>query len=171
MNAPVEDIVPPSRITVAALAIAQSVRRARERWIEARRGELLPSPYVHVVFTLPPQLAALTLQNTNVIYGLLLRASAETLLHVARNPRHLGADIGFFSVLHTWNQKLEHHPRPITLLLPKTDRTYKRGFRGSARPVIDIYRATTQPPVGVMRRKAAQTVGRPVFLKSNSSNC
>jgi hypothetical protein len=83
---------------------------ARERWIKARRRELLPSPYVHVVFTLPPQLAALALHNKKVIYGLLLRASAETLLEVARNPRHLGAEIGFFSVLHTWNQKLQLHP-------------------------------------------------------------
>jgi hypothetical protein len=83
---------------------------ARERWIQARRSELLPSPYVHVVFTLPPQLAALALQNKKVIYGLLLRASAETLLEVARNPTHLGAEIGFFSVLHTWNQKLQIHP-------------------------------------------------------------
>jgi hypothetical protein len=83
---------------------------ARERWIEARRSELLPSPYVHVVFTLPPQLAPLALQNKKVIYGLLLRASAEALLEVARNPRHLGAEIGFFSVLHTWNQKLQLHP-------------------------------------------------------------
>jgi hypothetical protein len=80
---------------------------ARERWIAARRHELLPTPYVHVVFTLPPQLASLALQNKKVIYGLLLRASAETLLEVARNPAHLGAEIGFFSVLHTWNQKLQ----------------------------------------------------------------
>ena len=83
---------------------------ARERWIQARRRELLPSPYVHVVFTLPSQLAALALQNKKIVYGLLLRASAETLLAVARNPRHLGAEIGFFSVLHTWNQKLQLHP-------------------------------------------------------------
>jgi hypothetical protein len=83
---------------------------ARERWIQARRRELLPSPYVHVVFTLTHQLAALALQNKKLIYGLLLRASAETLLEVARNPRHLGAEIGFFSVLHTWNQKLQLHP-------------------------------------------------------------
>ena len=62
------------------------------------------------MFTLPPQLALLALQNKKVIYGLLLRASAETLLTVARNPRHLGAEIGFFSVLHTWNQKLQLHP-------------------------------------------------------------
>jgi len=83
---------------------------ARQRWLEARRRELLPSPYVHVVFTLPAQLAPLALQNKKVVYDLLLRASAETLLEVARNPRHLGAEIGFFSVLHTWNQKLQLHP-------------------------------------------------------------
>ena len=83
---------------------------ARERWIQARRRELLPTPYVHVVFTLPPQLAVLALQNKKLIYDLLLRASAETLLEVARNPKHLGAQIGFFSVLHTWNQKLQLHP-------------------------------------------------------------
>ena len=83
---------------------------ARERWIQARRRELLPTPYVHVVFTLPPQLASLALQNKKIIFGLLLRASAETLLEVARNPKHLGAEIGFFSVLHTWNQKLQLHP-------------------------------------------------------------
>jgi len=84
--------------------------RARERWIAARQKELLPTRYVHVVFTLPAQLAALTLQNKKVIYDLLFRASAETLLEVARDPRHLGAEIGFFTVLHTWNQKLGLHP-------------------------------------------------------------
>jgi hypothetical protein len=83
---------------------------ARERWIAARRRELLPTRYVHVVFTLPPQLAPLALQNKKVIYGLLFRASSETLLQVARDPRHLGAEIGFFTVLHTWNQKLGLHP-------------------------------------------------------------
>ncbi len=83
---------------------------ARERWIAARQRELLPTRYVHVVFTLPPQLAALALQNKKVIYDLLFRASAETLLEVARDARHLGAEIGFFSVLHTWSQKLSLHP-------------------------------------------------------------
>src|SRR5260370_911255 len=83
---------------------------ARERWIAARRRELLPSRYVHVVFTLPHQLAPLVLQNTKVIYGLLLRASAETLLEVARDPKRPGAEIGFFTVLHTWNKKLGLHP-------------------------------------------------------------
>jgi hypothetical protein len=83
---------------------------ARERWIAARRRELLPTRYVHVVFTLPRELAPLSLQNKRVVYDLLFRASAETLLEVARDPKHFGAEIGFFSVLHTWNQKLGLHP-------------------------------------------------------------
>src|SRR5499425_3080311 len=73
---------------------------ARDRWIAARQKELLPTRYVHVVFTLPAQLAPLAFQNRKFIYSLLLRSSAETLLEVARDPRHLGAEIGFFSVLH-----------------------------------------------------------------------
>src|ERR1700722_15928753 len=83
---------------------------ARDRWLEARGKELLPVRYVHVVFTLPRQLSPLALQNKREIYSLLFRASAETLLEVARDPKCLGAGIGFFSVLHTWNQKLQHHP-------------------------------------------------------------
>src|SRR5215469_15374490 len=83
---------------------------ARDRWIAAREKELLPTRYVHVVFTLPAPLAPLALQNKKLLYGLLLHASAETLLEVARDPRHLGAEIGFFSVLHTWSQKLSLHP-------------------------------------------------------------
>ena len=78
--------------------------------MEKRRRELLPTPYVHVVFTLPRPLASLALQNKKLIYDLLFRTSAETLLEVARDPKHLGAEIGFFSVLHTWSQKLELHP-------------------------------------------------------------
>jgi hypothetical protein len=83
---------------------------ARERWIAARRRELLPTRYLHVVFTLPHRLAPLVLRNKKVLYHLLFRTSAETLLQVARNPRRLGAEIGFFSVLHTWSQKLSAHP-------------------------------------------------------------
>ncbi len=71
---------------------------------------MLPTNYVHVVFTLPRELAPLALQNKRLIYNLLFRASAETLLEIARDPRHLGAEIGFFSVLHTWDQRLQHHP-------------------------------------------------------------
>jgi Putative transposase/Transposase zinc-binding domain len=84
--------------------------QARDRWLGARRAELLAVPYAHVVFTLPHQLAPLALQNKQVIYGLLLRCSAETLIEIAADSKHLGAEIGFFAVLHTWNQKLQHHP-------------------------------------------------------------
>jgi Putative transposase/Transposase zinc-binding domain len=83
---------------------------ARLRWLQARQRELLPTRYVHVVFTLPRELAAIALQNKRLIYDLLFQASAETRLEIARDPRHLGAQIGFFSVLHTWDQRLQHHP-------------------------------------------------------------
>ncbi len=83
---------------------------ARRRWLQAREGELLPTRYVHAVFTLPRELAPLALQNKRLIYNLLFHASAETLLEVARDPRRLGAEIGFFSVLHSWNQRLQFHP-------------------------------------------------------------
>jgi hypothetical protein len=90
---------------------------ARLRWLEARQGELLPTRYVHAVFTVPRELAPLTLQNKKVIFNLLFRASAQTLLEVAADPRHLGAEIGFFSVLHTWDQRLLFHPH-IHCVLP-----------------------------------------------------
>lgn len=83
---------------------------ARDRWLAARHHELLVVPYVHVVFTLPHQLSQLILQNKKVLYDLLFRASAQTLLQVAADPKHLGAQIGFLSVLHTWGQNLLHHP-------------------------------------------------------------
>ena len=83
---------------------------ARAKWLAARSAELLPVPYFHVVFTLPHELSALVLQNKRLLYDLLFRASAATGIEVARNPKHLGADIGLLSVLHTWGQNLEHHP-------------------------------------------------------------
>jgi predicted Zn-ribbon and HTH transcriptional regulator len=83
---------------------------ARDRWIAKRQTEVLPVGYFHVVFTLPHELSALVLQNKKEIYRLLLQASADTLLEVAANPAHLGAAIGFLSILHTWGQNLLHHP-------------------------------------------------------------
>lgn len=83
---------------------------ATARWLQAREAELLPVPYFHLVFTLPAALGPLALQNPRVVYGLLLQAAAQTLLDVAANPRHLGAEIGFLVVLHTWGQNLMHHP-------------------------------------------------------------
>ena len=83
---------------------------ARGEWLEARRAELLPVGYFHVVFTLPEEIAQIALQNKAVLYELLFRASARTLQEIAADPRHLGAQIGFLSVLHTWGQNLLHHP-------------------------------------------------------------
>jgi Putative transposase len=111
INAPAAGIVPLFRTTAAAIATARSARQQHAIAGSPRvKKELLPTRYVHVVFTLPAPLAPLALQNKKFIYSLLLRASAETLLEVACDPRHLGAEIGFFSVLHTWNQKLGLHP-------------------------------------------------------------
>ena len=90
---------------------------ARDKWIAARQDELLAVAYVHVVFTLPHQLCQLTLQNKKVLYDLLFRASAETLLEVAADPKYLGAQIGFLSVLHTWGQNLLAHPH-VHCLIP-----------------------------------------------------
>ena len=84
--------------------------QARARWLEQRAAELLPVEYFHVVFTLPQLLAPLALQNQRLVYGLLFRAAAETLLQIAADPRHLGARLGFLAVLHTWGQNLYHHP-------------------------------------------------------------
>ena len=83
---------------------------AKVRWLEARLTDLLPVQYFHVVFTLPEQLATLALQNKRVVYNLLFSAAAETLRTIAADPRHLGAEIGFLAVLHTWGQTLRHHP-------------------------------------------------------------
>ena len=83
---------------------------ARADWLEKRQGELLECEYFHVVFTLPEPLAALALQNKREMYGLLFRATAESLQSIAADPQHLGAQIGFFCILHSWGQTLTHHP-------------------------------------------------------------
>ena len=83
---------------------------ARNAWVAAREQELLPVGYVHLVFTIPEPLARLALVNKRVVYDLLFHAAAETLLQVARNPKRLGGAIGGLMVLHTWGQRLQHHP-------------------------------------------------------------
>ena len=84
--------------------------RARDRWLADRAREILPVPYAHVIFTLPHELAPLALQNPRVVYSILFRAVAESLSEMAADPKRLGARIGFLAVLHTWNQRLDHHP-------------------------------------------------------------
>ena len=83
---------------------------AKATWLEARRAELLPVEYFHVVFTVPQQVAALSLQNQRTVYNILFRTTALTLRTIAADPKHLGAEIGFLAVLHTWGQNLLAHP-------------------------------------------------------------
>ncbi len=90
---------------------------ARQKWIAKRSEDLLDCQYFHVVFTLPAKLRSLMIQNKRVCYDLLFKTSAETLKQVAKNPKYLGADIGFIGVLHTWSQSLIDHPH-IHFLVP-----------------------------------------------------
>jgi len=83
---------------------------ARAQWLEDRRAELLHVPYFHVVFTVPEPVATIAFQNQTAVYDILFRAASETLRTIAADPQHLGAEIGFLAVLHTWGQNLLHHP-------------------------------------------------------------
>jgi len=90
---------------------------AARQWLAEREAELLPVPYYHVVFTLPAPIANIAHQNKAVIYDLLFRASAETLLTIAADPKHLGARIGITAVLHTWGSAMTHHPH-VHMIVP-----------------------------------------------------
>jgi hypothetical protein len=85
--------------------------------MEARQAELLPVPYFHVVFTLPAAIAAIAYQNKAVIYDLLFKASSETMLRIAADPKHLGARIAINSVLHMWGSAMTHHPH-VHMIVP-----------------------------------------------------
>jgi Transposase zinc-binding domain/Putative transposase len=133
---------------------------ARAKWLEQRKAELLPVEYFHLVFTLPEQIAAIAFQNKSVAYDILFRATAETLLTIARDPKHLGAEIGFFCVLHTWGQNLQHHPhlhlrdsgwRSI-FRLRALDRLPPRLLPSGARAV-----ALVPPPISRRARKGHQS--------------
>jgi hypothetical protein len=90
---------------------------AAREWLAEREAELLPVPYFHLVFTLPARIADIAYQNKAVIYDLLFRASSETMLTIAADPKHLGARIGILSVLHTWGSALTHHPH-VHMIVP-----------------------------------------------------
>jgi hypothetical protein len=90
---------------------------AAQQWLAERQAELLPVPYYHVVFTLPAAIAEIAYQNKAAIYDLLFRASAETLVTIAADPKHLGARIGITAVLHTWGSAMTHHPH-IHMIVP-----------------------------------------------------
>lgn len=90
---------------------------AAQDWMQARMEDLLPVGYFHVVFTLPARIADIAYQNKAAVYGLLFKASAQTLLTIAGDPKHLGARIGMTSVLHTWGSAMTHHPH-VHVVLP-----------------------------------------------------
>ncbi len=90
---------------------------AARDWLAARQAELLPVPYFHVVFTLPKQIADIAYQNKAEIYGILFKASAETMITIAADPKHLGAKIGVTSVLHSWGSAMTHHPH-VHMIVP-----------------------------------------------------
>jgi hypothetical protein len=90
---------------------------AAKEWLEAREAELLPVAYFHLVFTLPGQVADIAYQNKAVVYDILFKASAETMLTIAADRQHLGADIGITAVLHTWGSAMTHHPH-VHMIVP-----------------------------------------------------
>ena len=90
---------------------------AAREWLAEREAELLPVPYFHVVFSLPARIADIAYQNKAVIYDLLFKASSETMLTIAADPKHLGARIGILSVLHSWGSALTHHPH-VHMIVP-----------------------------------------------------
>jgi hypothetical protein len=107
-----------SPTTPAAIAIARSARgAAAKQWLAERQADLLPVPYYHVVFTLPAPIADIAYQNKAAIYDLLFKASAETLITIAADPKHLGARIGLTSVLHSWGSAMTHHPH-VHMIVP-----------------------------------------------------
>lgn len=83
---------------------------AKAQWLADRRADVLPVPYFHVVFTVPQEIAAIAYHNQRVVYALLFRAAADTLRTIAADPKHLGAQLGFLAILHTWGQTLLYHP-------------------------------------------------------------
>ena len=90
---------------------------AARQWLEEREAELLPVAYYHVVFTLPAVIGAIAFQNKVIVYDLLFRTAAETLITIAADPKHLGARIGLAAVLHTWGSALTHHPH-VHVIVP-----------------------------------------------------
>ena len=120
---------------------------AAKDWLAARQADLLPVPYFHLVFTLPAEIAAIAYQNKAVVYHLLFKASAEALLTLAADPRHLGARIAITAVLHTWGSAMTHHPHvhmivPGGGIAPDGSRWIpcRRGFLLPVRPLSRLFR-------------------------------
>jgi hypothetical protein len=127
----------------------QSLQQAR--WVEARKAELLPVGYFHLVFTIPECLNPVALYNKTVVYNLLFQAVAETLKQVAANPKNLGAQIGFIAVLHTWDQRLNLHPH-IHCIVPGG--RFREGRSGWIRSPENYFLPNPYPLGGLPREVA-----------------
>ena len=137
----------------------------RERWLEKRQQELLPVPYFHLVFTVPHPLNPLFLTDPKRLYNLLFRTTADTLLTIAGNPKHLGAKIGFMAILHSWGQRLDLHPHlhvivPGGGLSPDGQRwiASSRDFFVPVKGLSRLFRGKFLSEIGEMARH-----GQPVF--------
>lgn len=147
-----------------------------QAWLDERKGELLPVEYYHVVFMLPAQIADIAYQNKAVLYDLLLRVAAQTLTTIAADPKHLGAKIGFTSVLHTWGSALTHHPH-VHCIVPggglTTDGQWqpcKRGFFLPVRVLSRLFRRLFLEQLHQAHREGKlQFFGGLVALESPSS--
>ena len=106
---------------------------AAKEWLADRQAELLPVPYYHVVFTVPAPIADIAYYNKAVIYGILFKAAAETLITIAADPKHLGARIGLTAVLHSWGSALTHHPH-VHIIVPAGGLSLDRQRWISCRP-------------------------------------
>jgi hypothetical protein len=142
--------------------------QARERWLQARARELLVVSYIHVVFTLPHALLPLGYRNAGLLYTLLFRASAATLLTVAADPRHLGARIGFLSILHTWGQTLVRHPH-VHCVVPAGGFSADR--RRWVRPKCLFGFLSTAPPWERGCARGARERAPPSGAESATPNC
>jgi hypothetical protein len=121
---------------------------AANEWLADCEAELLPVPYYHVVFTLPAPIANIAYQNKAVIYGLLFKAAAETVLTIAADPKHLGARVGITAVLHTWGSALTHHPH-IHMIVPGGGISLDGHHWVSCRPNFFLTRALAPVPPAV----------------------
>jgi hypothetical protein len=150
---------------------------AAREWLAEREAELLPVPYFHVVFTLPTEIADIAFQNKRMVYNLLLKASAETLLRIAADPKHLGARIGITSVLHTWGSAMTHHPH-VHMIVPGGGISLDRTFIVRGKPSLGERWVACRPsfflPVRVLSKlfrrlmleklMAAHTAGKLAFF-------
>jgi hypothetical protein len=134
----------PSLPKVPEPAPAKAGGAAAREWLAERETELLPVPYFHVVFSLPAKIADIAYQNKAAIYDILFKASAETMITIAADPKHLGARIGVLSVLHTWGSALNHHPH-VHMIVPGGGISLDRERWVACRPDFLLY-------VGVLSR-------------------